>query len=79
MNDYDPFSLSTANALDFLTFLYSKGSSYSAINTARSALSCFCNFEGLPVQFGQLPVEKHFMKGVFQLHPSLPKHHSIWE
>ena len=79
LNDYDPFSPSTANALDFLTFLYSQGLSFSTINIARSALSCFCNFEGLPVPFGQLPVVKRFMKGVFQLRPSLPRHHSIWD
>ena len=79
INDCDPFSPSTANALDFLMFLYNKGLSYSTINTARSALSCFCNFEGLPAQFGQLPIVEHFMKGVFQLRPSIPKHHSIWD
>ena len=53
-----------ANALDFLTILHSKGLSFSSINTARSALLSFCNFEGLSAPFRQIPVVKHFMEGV---------------
>ena len=79
LNDYDPFSPSTTNALDFLTFLYSQGLSFNTINIARSALSCFCNCEGLAGPFGQLSVVKRFMKGVLQLLPSLPRHHLIWD
>ena len=77
-NNCDPVHPPLATALDFLTFLYQRRLSYSSINTARSALSSYCNFEKLDVAFGQLPVIKRFMKGVTQLRPSLPKHHSMW-
>ena len=78
-NNCDPVHPSLATALEFLTSLYHQGLSFSSINTARSALSSFCNFEKLDVAFGQLPLVKRFMKGVFQLRPSLPKYHSMWE
>ena len=78
-HDYDPVQPQVAQAIEFLTSLYHQGLSYSSINTARSALSSFCNLEQLDVSFGQLPVVKQFMKGVFQLRPALPKHKSIWE
>ena len=74
-NNCDPVNPPLATALDFLTSLYQQGLSFSSVNTARSALSSFCNFEGLDVAFGQLPLVKRFMKGVFQLRPSLPKYH----
>ena len=75
----DPVLPPLATAFDFLTSLYQQGLSFSSINTARSALSSFCNFEKLDFAFGQLPLVKRFMKGVFQLRPSLPKYHSLWE
>ena len=77
--DCDPVNPPIAIAIDFLASSYHQGLSFSSINTARSALSCFCSLQGHDVVFGQLPLVKRFMKGVFQLRPSLPKHHSIWD
>jgi len=33
----------------------------------------------LSVPFGQLPIVKRFMKGIFELHPALPRYKSIWD
>ena len=67
-------------ALDFLSMLYERGSSYSTINTARSMLSSILQLNSnLSVQFGQLPIVKRFMKGIFELRPALPRYKSIWD
>ena len=63
----------------FLAELFNSGLSYSYINTARSALSSIlcCNNTSIP--FGQLPIVKRFMKGVFETRPSLPRYSSTWD
>ena len=33
----------------------------------------------LSIPFGQLPVAKCFMKGIFELRPALPRYKSIWD
>ena len=64
--------------IEFLTTLYKSGLGYSAINTARSALSSVVVIESsLPL--GEHPVICRFMKGVFGLRPSLPKYSNIWD
>lgn len=61
--------------LTFLTELFHSGVGYSAINTARSALSAI-----LPsLQLGSNHITKKFMRGVFNRRPSLPKISSIWD
>ena len=72
------FSLSVSEALDFLTSLYHKGLSYSAINTARSALSSVLLL-GTDTSFSQLPIVTRFMKGIFELRPAFPRHKEIWD
>jgi len=72
------FSPSESEALEFLRVLYHKGLSYSAINTAQSAQSSVL-LMGTDTPFGQLPIVKHFMKGIFELRPSFPKHKDIWD
>lgn len=58
--------------------LYDAGSSYSTINTARSALSAV-----LPsvagVSFGALPVVARFMKGVYNSRPTTARYSEIWD
>ena len=64
--------------IEFLTLLYRKGLGYSAINTARSALSSIIFQEnGLPM--GEHPLIRRFLKGIFELRPSLPKYNFIWD
>jgi len=60
-----------------LTSLFSDGAGYSAVNTARSALSTFLrNDQGHTI--GKSLHVKRFMKGVFKLRPPLPRYSHIW-
>ena len=72
------FSTSVSEALEFLSVLYHKGLSCSAINTARSALSSVL-LTGTDTSFSQLPIVKRFMNDIFKLIPSFPKHKDIWD
>ena len=64
--------------IEFLTYLFTnKKLGYSAINSARSALSNFIQTNDIP--FGKLPVVTRFMRGVFRLRPSLPKYTVIYD
>lgn len=64
-------------AINFLSYLFDCGLSYSSICTARSALSCFLNIQYCEM-FGEHPVVKRFIKGVFELRPSLPRYKETW-
>ena len=71
-----PLNTSIATAIDFLASLYDLGYSYSSLNTARSALSSLLQTEP---PFGQQPLVKRFMKGIFELKPSTPRYPDIWD
>jgi len=59
-------------AIEFLTELYQKDLSFSAINIARSMLSVILKtVDGMTI--GNQPLMRRFMKGVFRSRPSLPK------
>ena len=76
----DVLSPSLPIALDFLAMLYEKGSSYSAIITARRMLSSILQlYINSSTPYGQLPIVRRFMKGVFELCPALPRYKSIWD
>ena len=63
---------------DILEFLYAQQHlSYSALNCARSALSCFINLDQVPV--GQHPTVCRFLKGVFEKRPPSAKYYGIWD
>ena len=64
--------------LHFLTELFEANCGYSALNTARSALSTFIV---LPrnISAGNHPLVTRFMKGVFQSRPTFPKYTEIWD
>lgn len=64
--------------LQFLTHLFRAGSGYSALNTARSALSSFL-WTTSEVPIGRSSSVKRFMKGVFELRPTLPRYSFIWD
>ena len=55
---------SVVSVLDFLTLLYQQGLTYSAINTARSALSSYITLEN-GTCVGQHPPVSRLMKGIF--------------
>ena len=62
-----------------MTHLYDSGSSYSAISTARSALSAAVDLSNSPYTVGEHPLIKRFIKAAFQSTPPLPRYHTIWD
>lgn len=66
------------SVLDFLTLLYQQGLTYSAINTARSALSSYITLEN-GTCVGKHPLVSRLMKGIFQEKPPRPKYTEIWD
>ena len=71
-------STDVLHVLDFLTMLFHEGLAYSALNTARSALSSFLGVNDTePVGSHSLVVR--FMKGVARTRPALPRYHCIWD
>ena len=77
-HELDTFEPGIENAIEFLVTLYSSGLGYSAINTARSALSTLLVSQS-GVKFGEHPLVCRYMKGMFQLRPALPKYSDIWD
>ena len=69
---------SVVSVLDFLTLLYQQGLTYSAINTARSALSSYITLEN-GTCVGKHPLVSRLMKGIFQEKPPRPKYTEIWD
>ena len=67
-----------SQVLSFLASLYDSGIGYSAINTARSALSSGVELADSNLPLGQHPLINRFLKGVFQSRPSLPRYKNIW-
>lgn len=64
--------------LDFLAELAKNGLGYSAVNTARSALSFLLN-EINGKSFGENKLVGRLMKGVYRLKPPLPKYTAVWD
>ena len=64
--------------MDYLACLFNKGVGYSTINTARSALSTVSSILG-GTKIGESSTICRFMKGVFNLRPSLPRHINSWD
>ena len=64
--------------MEFLISLFNSGLGYSALNTARSALSAVMKIND-NINFGEHPLVCRFTKGVFQLKPALPKYTHIWD
>jgi hypothetical protein len=64
--------------IDFMAFLFEHRLSYSAINSARSALSAlFTPKDG--TEFREHRLVCRFLKGVFEIKPYLPRYMGIWE
>ena len=73
----DVLSPTVQQIVEFLANLFQDGLGYSAINTARSALSSMISIDNRPV--GEHPLICRLMKGIFNLKPSLPKYSHIWD
>ena len=74
----DKYSPTINQALLFLKLLQDKGLSYSAINTARSALSTVVSIPGC-LTFGTHPLVTRFMKGIYEKLKPQPKYTQIWD
>lgn len=74
----DSLSATIEEGINFLAALYEEGIGYSALNTARSALSTACAFPN-DQNFGTHPLVTRFMKGVFETRPSLPRYSETWD
>ena len=74
----NPFSASIEQGINFLAELFQTGLGYSALNTARSALSTILVMRD-QLTFGQHPLVCRFMKGIFESRPSLPRYHETWD
>ena len=71
-------SPSITEVLTFLTFCFDDlHLGYSALNTARSALSSFITIDNHPV--GSHPLVVRLLKGIFHTKPALPKNTVIWD
>lgn len=64
--------------LKFLTIVYDQTHSYSAVNTARCALSSFIVLDSGRT-IGTHPLISRFVKGVFNLHPPAPRYKEVWD
>ena len=63
---------------EFLVSQYQNGLSYTAINTARSAISNFVRLTG-NINIHENEIISRFMKGVFNEKPSLPRYTVTWD
>ena len=74
-NNLDMFNPGIENATELLTDIFKSGSGYNAINTTLSSVIVLPN----GATFGERPLVRRFLKGVFELKPSLPKYNEIWD
>ena len=64
--------------ISFLSHLYAKGITYSAIGIARSAVCGFVKIIS-NVDLSSNSLISRFMKGVFNTRPALPRYNTIWD
>ena len=64
--------------MDFFTHLYEQGLTYSAINTARSALSSYITLED-GTSLGQHPLVSRLLRGIFQSKPPSSRYSEAWD
>ena len=69
---------SELSALEFLTLLHEQGQKYSAINSARSALSALYSILGVN-NFGSNSLISRFMKGIYESDTPMPRYKETWD
>ena len=67
----DPISTSLDQTIEFLTKIFGLSVGYSSVGIARSAISYVLIKEN-GISFGKHPLVQRFMKGIFNLRPTLP-------
>lgn len=70
----NPFTAQLTEALEFLEYEKRRKKSYSSINQHRSALSLI-----LPEDFGNNPIVKRFMRGIFRHNPPAARYKVTWD
>lgn len=77
-NNIDYIHASVYDGLKFLTHIFQNDKKFATVSCARSVLSTLIKpVNG--IEFGQHQLVKKFMKGYFQLRPSLPKYSFVWD
>ena len=74
----NPLHYNEILVIEFLTSLFNNKASYSAINTARCALSTLLVNDS-NVTIGNSSLVKRFLKGVYELRPIRPRYNIIWD
>ena len=75
----DPIQPPVSKVLDFLTELYDCGLGYSALNTARCALSTIITLLDRTMTIGSHPLIQRFIKAAFQTRPAFPRYQTTWD
>lgn len=78
-NEKDPIYSTVGDILDFMTDLFEAGIGYSAINTARAALASAVELTDSLFSISTHPLIIRFLKGVFQVRPTLPRYTFTWD
>ena len=73
----NPLEANVNNGLEFLCDLFDKGLRYSALNSARSALSCILDLSD-GVKFGSHPLTVRLLKSFYNQRPPMARYSSIW-
>ena len=68
-----PIQAFVASGIEFLTQYFNSGVGYSAVNSERCALSTIISTRS-NLTFGKLPIASRFLRGMFNIRPSLPKY-----
>lgn len=78
MHNLDFESPAVSEVINFLETMFSKGLSYSSLNTARSALGTFISFRDSQFTVGNDPLISRFLRGAYNLRPYFSKTPFIW-
>ena len=77
--NYNTTNPTVSELLQFFTELFDNGMGYSALNTARAALSTSVDIKDSKCDLGEHPLVKRFFKGVFKSRPSFPRYQQTWD
>ena len=76
-SETDPIQPSVSQMLECLEMLKNSNIGYSGLNSACSLLSLFLTIEGY--EAGNHPLVCNYIKGIFNINPSLPKFTFTWD
>ena len=75
----DPIYTSVNTVLEFLTFVFKSGVSYSTICGTRSALASIVTLSDSHCKLSDHPLIGRFVKGVYHMRPPLPRYTHTWD